>query len=104
MMRPMNVSSGSLAHVSRARIHVVALGAALGLAVSNPCVASAQAQASLRQGTFAERGEDVPVEYGEFEVPANRTSGDDATLTLRFVRFDCAEAAAADRISRWRSR
>ncbi|HSK20667.1 MAG TPA: alpha/beta fold hydrolase [Longimicrobiales bacterium] len=95
MTRRMRAASMSLAVRCRKGSHVLTIGVAIATAAACFDPAAAHAQSSVRPGTFSVRGEDVSAEYGELEVRANRASGTDAVLTLRFVRF--ASTAAEPR-------
>ena len=58
---------------------------ALGAAEAQPPAATPGAE--VRPGTFVVSGTSVAVDEGRITVPANRSSGSGATLTLAFVRF-----------------
>lgn len=71
--------------------------AAVGVALPAACALAQGPPASVgvvtRPDTFEVSGVALPVEAGRLTVPANRTSGSDATLTLGFIRFPSTAAA-----------
>ncbi len=88
------MSRTSMNRVPMDRFAMMTAVTALSMAFA---VTQAEAQGdtsvAVTPGTFAVGDATVDVDLGRFSVPANRHTGSDARLTLRFVRFRSTAAA-----------